>query len=349
MSASDNAIKPLADLDDTITAFELIRLRDDKSDILVRPDDRRPAFHPIAHPEIHELYLGAQGNFWVLQDINMKQDRHDFEHNISAPMREFMKFIFAFFAMADKLISAAISKKLTKMLDEIQEAVYLVQWNAAIENIHSESYSAMIQTCIVNVKERAELYDSLFTMPIINKLARFMNESVRSAESNGVIMARMAFIEGVLFSFMFVPFIQISTQKLMPGVCTTNLYVQKDELSHAKTWARLSALLLDVPVSYDTIISICEDTVKISDEFIDTAVPVDLPQLTRENMKDYVRFTADTVIDMFYQRRPFYRVANPIGATESVGQVTQAKFFERTGVEYSKASVADDGEICLDV
>jgi len=310
----------------------------EREELLVENDNRFVIF-PIRHDDIWKMYKLAVSSFWTAEEIDLGKDMDDW-NKLSKNEQYFIKHILAFFAGSDGIVNENLS---ARFMNEVQvpEAKFFYGFQIAIENIHSESYSLLIDTYIKDRQEKEHLLNAINTIPCIKKKADWALQWITSKEDSFAHrLVAFAAVEGIFFSGAFCAIFWLKERGLMPGLTFSNELISRDEGLHTE-FAVLLYTMLKNKLSQQEIHSIIQDAVEIENEFITDSIPCSLLGMNATLMTQYIKFVADRlVVQLGYEK--IYHVTNPFDFMERIGLSLKSNFFEHRPSEYSKANVGND-------
>lgn len=293
---------------------------------------------PIKHKDIWDLYKQAVASFWVAEEINLSDDLEHWK-KLNSEEQHFIKHVLAFFAGADLVVNENI---MTNFFNEVQipEARFFYSFQMAIENIHSEVYSQLIDTYVSDNEEKERLFRAMQSIPAIQRKAEWIfNYFDRETLSYAERLVAFACMEGIFFSGSFCAIFWLKKRGLMPGLTFSNELISRDEGLHCKFAALMYSRLLNKP-DRESILRIVTAAVDIESEFVSDALPVDLLGMNSKSMCQYVQFVADYLLGMLGYE-PHYGVSNPFDWMELISLHGATNFFEKRVADYQKPGVGD--------
>jgi len=309
-------------------------------DMLVE-NTRRFVLFPIKHASIWEMYKKAEASFWTAEELDLAHDYKDWE-KLNDNERYFIKNVLAFFAASDGIVNENL---LMNFASEVQypEARCFYGFQVAIENIHSEVYSLLIDTYIKDAQEKDKLFNALETTPCVAKKA---NWALKWCDAKYASFAErlvaFAVVEGIFFSGSFCAIFWLKKRGLMPGLCFSNELISRDEGMHCD-FACLLYNQLKTKLSQDEVYAIMKDAVSIENSFVSEALPVELIGMNSKLMQSYIEFCADRLlVALGYQK--LYNSTNPFDWMNLISLQGKTNFFEKRVGEYSKAGVGVSAE-----
>ena len=309
-------------------------------DPLLATNEERFVVFPIKYHQIWEMYKNHMAVFWTAEEIDLVPDLADWE-KLSENEQHFIKHVLAFFAASDGIVNENLAQRFYNEL-QIPEARCFYGFQIAMENIHSETYSLLIDTYIKNQEEKNKLFNAVQTLGPVAKKARWAMRWIGSDASFAERLVAFAAVEGIFFSGSFCAIFWLKKRGLMPGLCTSNEFISRDEGLHCEFACLIHDLLQDKnKASVETITSIITEAVAIEKEFIMEALPVSLIGMNAELMGQYIEFVADHWLSQLGAPR-FYNTENPFDWMELISLEGKTNFFEKRVSEYQKAGVVGD-------
>jgi len=308
---------------------------------ILQENKNRFVLFPIEHNDIWSFYKKAEASFWTAEEIDLSQDLSDWENRLTDNEKHFIKHVLAFFAASDGIVNANLAEN---FLSEVQytEAKFFYGFQVAIENIHSETYSLLIDTYIKDSKEKAGLFNAIDTLECVRKKADW---ALRWIEKGSFAERLVAFaaVEGIFFSGSFCSIFWLKKRGLMPGLAFSNELISRDEGLHCDFACLLYTKHLVNRLPKEQVIEIIKDAVEIEKEFILEALPVKLIGMNSDLMSQYIEFVADRLL-LELGADKVYNVSNPFDFMDMISIEGKTNFFERRVGEYQKASVLSSNE-----
>lgn len=307
----------------------------EKEEFLLEDNPNRFVLFPIQHHEIWEMYKKHEASFWTAEEIDLSQDNKDWE-TLTDDERHFIKHILAFFAASDGIVLENLG---TRFLSEVQipEARCFYGFQLAMENIHSETYSLLIDTYIKDSGEKGSLFNAMETIPAVHKKAEWALRWIESGNCFAERLVAFAAVEGIFFSGSFCAIFWLKKRGKMPGLTFSNELISRDEGLHCD-FACLLYSQLKHKLSEERIHEIVKDAVSIEKEFITDAIPVALIGMNSGMMSTYIEFCADRLlVALGYSK--VWNVSNPFEWMEMISLQGKTNFFEKRVGEYQKAGV----------
>ena len=312
-----------------------------KVEPILEPNDNRFVLFPIQHDDIWQFYKKAEASFWTAEEIDLGQDLIDWENKLNDNERHFIKHILAFFAASDGIVNENLAEN---FLSEVQytEAKFFYGFQVAIENIHSETYSLLIDTYIKDTAEKNYLFNAIETLDCVKKKADW---ALRWIEKGSFAERLVAFaaVEGIFFSGSFCSIFWLKKRGLMPGLSFSNELISRDEGLHCDFACLLYNKHVVNKMDKQQIKEIITDAVEIEKEFITDALPVKLIGMNSDLMSQYIEFVADRLLNELIGKK-IYNVSNPFDFMDMISLRGKTNFFEKRVAEYQKAGVIKGNE-----
>ena len=306
-----------------------------KNEPILKENNNRFVLFPIEHDDIWSYYKKAEASFWTAEEIDLGQDLKDWD-TLTGDERHFIKHVLAFFAASDGIVNENLAEN---FVSEVQytEAKFFYGFQIAIENIHSETYSLLIDTYVKDVQEKDGLFNALDTMDCVKKKADW---ALRWIDEGNFAERLVAFaaVEGIFFSGSFCSIFWLKKRGLMPGLTFSNELISRDEGLHCDFACLLYNNHLVNKLSNEAIQTIIADAVTIEKEFVTDALPVRLIGMNAELMCQYIEFVADRLL-MELNCSKIYHATNPFDFMEMISLQGKTNFFEKRVGEYQKAGV----------
>ena len=306
-------------------------------EILLTANPQRFVLFPLQHKEIWEMYKKAVSCFWTAEEVDLANDLFHSE-TLKDGEKHFISYVLAFFAASDGIVNENLA---INFMNEVQipEARCFYGFQIAMENIHSETYSLMIDTFIRDAKEKQKLLNSIETIPCVQKKANWaLSWFDAKKKSFGERLVAFACVEGIFFSGSFCSIFWLKKRNLMPGLCFSNELISRDEGLHCDFACLLFSMLLQKP-SESIVHEIVRDAVKIETEFVSSALPVELIGMNASLMTDYIEFVADRLLVSLGCKK-IYNKIQPFPWMELISLNNKTNFFEKRVSEYARAGVS---------
>lgn len=308
--------------------------------ILVHNPNRFVLF-PIEHHDIWEAYKTQQAMIWTAEEIDFQQDITDWETKLTDDERFFIKHVLAFFAASDGIVNENLAENFVKEV-QYTEAKFFYGFQIAMENVHSETYSLMIDTYIKDAKEKDYLFNAIENFPPVQKKAEWALEWI----DNGSFAERLisfAAVEGIFFSGSFCSIFWMKKRGLMPGLTFSNELISRDEGLHMEFAVLLYNNHLKNKLPKEQVQHIITTAVEIEKEFILESLPVRLIGMNSDLMSQYIEFVADRLLTELGNEK-VYNATNPFDFMDMINLQGKTNFFEKRVGEYQKAGVKSGGE-----
>ena len=302
--------------------------------ILQENKDRFVMF-PLKYHDIWEMYKTQQHSFWTAEEIDLAQDLTDWNEKLNDNEQHFIKMILAFFAASDGIVNENLAENFLKEV-QYPEAKCFYGFQIAMENVHSETYSLLIDTYIKDSKERDHLFNAIETVPSVKKKADWALKWIDS-ESFAERLIAFAAVEGIFFSGSFCSIFWLKKRGLMPGLAFSNELISRDEGLHCEFACLLHNKHITNKVSQERITEIITEAVEIEKEFVTDSLPVSLIGMNAKLMQQYIEFVADYWLSELGCKK-FYNAENPFDFMDMLSLQNKSNFFEKRVSEYQKAS-----------
>lgn len=303
--------------------------------ILQENKDRFVIF-PIKHNDIWDWYKKMEACFWTAEEIDLHQDLTDWSNKLNADERYFIKHILAFFAASDGIVNENLAEN---FVNEVQysEAKFFYGFQIMMENIHSETYSLLIDTYVKDEKEKNQLFKAIEVFPAIKKKADWALNWIES-DSFAERLIAFAAVEGIFFSGAFCSIFWLKKRGLMPGLTFSNELISRDEGMHCDFAVHLHNNHLRNKVPKEKIRKIIIDALNIEREFVTESLPVSLIGMNAKLMTQYLEFVTDRLLVELECEKEF-NVTNPFDFMDMINLQGKTNFFEKRVSEYQKAGV----------
>ncbi|XP_071964242.1 ribonucleoside-diphosphate reductase subunit M2 B-like [Antedon mediterranea] len=333
-SDEKKAIKKKLELVET----EKIDIQDEP---LLRDNPRRFVILPIQYPDIWKMYKKAEASFWTVEEVDLSKDIAHW-NSLKDGERHFISHVLAFFAASDGIVNENLVERFMQEV-QVTEARCFYGFQIAIENIHSEMYSLLIDTYIKDLGERDRLFNAIETLPCVKKKADWALSWIN--HENATFAERIiafAAVEGIFFSGSFAAIFWLKKRGLMPGLTFSNELISRDEGLHCDFACLLFKHLKNKPAN-ERIVAIIKDAVEIEQEFLTDALPVSLIGMNSELMKRYIEFVANRLL-LELGCNKIWQVENPFDFMENISLEGKTNFFEKRVGEYAKMGVMNTKE-----
>ena len=302
------------------------------------PDVQRFVLFPIRYPEVWRFYKKAEASFWTAEEVDLTEDEKDYA-KLTPNERHFLNHVLAFFAASDGIVNENL---VSNFNDEVQipEARCFYGFQIAVENIHSEVYSLLIDFYVKDPVEKTRLFNAIETIPCVKKKAGWaLKWTSREHASFAQRLVAFACVEGIFFSGSFCAIFWLKKRNLLPGLAFSNELISKDEGMHCDFAVLLYHMLVN-KLTNEEITEIVVQAVEGEKEFICDALPVELIGMNSRLMAQYIEFVADRLLVEFKCPK-HYSTPNPFEWMTTISLQGKTNFFEKRVSEYSLAGVGD--------
>ena len=296
---------------------------------------------PIEHHDLWKLYKQQESCFWTAEEIDLGQDVTDWEHKLNDDEQHFVKHVLAFFAASDGIVNENLANNFLKEV-QYAEAKCFYGFQIMMENIHSETYSLLIDTLIKDKTEQNKLFNAIDTIPAISKKAEW---AIKWINSDSFVERLIAFaaVEGIFFSGSFCSIFWLKKRGLMPGLTFSNELISRDEGMHCDYACHLYNDHIENKLSPERIKEIICGALEIEKEFILDALPVRLIGMNSDLMSQYLEFVTDRLLVALNVPK-VYNSENPFDFMQNIALQGKTNFFEKRVAEYQKAGVNNTAE-----
>ena len=302
---------------------------------ILQETKNRFVLFPIQHDEIWKMYKMAEASFWTTEEIDLNRDLTDWA-SLNKDEKHFISHVLAFFAASDGIVNENLVINFMKEV-QIPEARCFYGFQIAIENIHAEMYSLLIDTYIKDPVEKNKMFNAIETLPCVKKKAEWALNWIDNAPTFAHRLIAFAAVEGIFFSGSFCSIFWLKKRGLMPGLSFSNELISRDEGLHTD-FACLLYSMLENKVSESEVEQIICDAVEYEKEFVTDALPVSLIGMNAELMNQYIEFVADRLLVALGQGK-VYNTGNPFPWMELISLQGKTNFFEKRVGDYQKAGV----------
>jgi ribonucleoside-diphosphate reductase beta chain len=306
---------------------------------ILQKNKNRFVIFPIEHHDIWEWYKKCEASFWTAEEIDLSEDLNDWKEKLTDDERYFIKHILAFFAASDGIVNENLAEN---FVNEVQysEAKFFYGFQIMMENIHSETYSLLIDTYVKDPKEKDNLFNAIETFPAIKKKADWALKWIDS-DSFAERLIAFAAVEGIFFSGAFCSIFWLKKRGLMPGLSFSNELISRDEGVHCDFAVHLHNNHLVNQVPKKRIREILVDALNIEREFITESLPASLIGMNSKLMVQYLEFVTDRLLVELNCEKE-YNVTNPFDFMDMISLQGKTNFFEKRVSEYQKAGVLNN-------
>ncbi|XP_033645189.1 ribonucleoside-diphosphate reductase subunit M2 B-like [Asterias rubens] len=304
---------------------------------LLRDNPHRFVIFPIQYQDIWAMYKKAEASFWTVEEVDLSKDKPDWEDKLKPDEKHFISHVLAFFAASDGIVNENLVERFSQEV-QIPEARCFYGFQIAIENIHSEMYSLLIDTYVKDPEKREFLFNAIETLPCVKQKADWaLNWIGSDTTTYGERVVAFAAVEGIFFSGSFASIFWLKKRGLMPGLTFSNELISRDEGLHCDFACLMFNHLVHKP-SEERIKSIIAEAVKIEQEFLTDALPCSLIGMNAKLMKQYIEFVADRLL-LELKCTKVWNVENPFDFMENISLEGKTNFFEKRVGEYQKSGV----------
>ena len=302
---------------------------------LLKENKNRFVLFPIKHDDIWAMYKQEEASFWTAEEIDLSQDLIDWA-NLNEGERHFISHVLAFFAASDGIVNENLAVNFLEKV-QIPEAKCFYGFQIMMENIHSETYSLLIDTYIKDPKEKDRLFNAIDTVPCVKKKADW---ALRFIDNGSFIENIIAFaaVEGIFFSGSFCSVFWLKKRGLMPGLSFSNELISRDEGLHCDFACLLYTKYINNKLPQERVLQIILEAVEIEKEFVTDSLPVDLIGMNARLMQQYIEFVADRLLVALGVPKHF-NATNPFDFMEMISLQGKTNFFEKRVSEYQKSGV----------
>ncbi|KAI9049042.1 hypothetical protein LZ554_006890 [Drepanopeziza brunnea f. sp. 'monogermtubi'] len=304
---------------------------------LLRENPQRFVLFPIKYHEIWQMYKKAEASFWTAEEIDLSKDLHDWNNRLNDDERYFISHVLAFFAASDGIVNENLVERFSGEV-QVPEARCFYGFQIMMENIHSETYSLLIDTYIKEQSQKTYLFNAIDTIPCIKKKADWAVKWIEDKNSTfAQRLVAFAAVEGIFFSGSFASIFWLKKRGLMAGLTFSNELISRDEGLHTDFACLLFSHLNHRP-SKQAVQDVITEAVEIEQEFLTEALPCALLGMNANLMKQYIEFVADRLL-LSLGNEKFYKSTNPFDFMENISLAGKTNFFEKRVGDYQKAGV----------
>jgi len=314
----------------------------EQTDVMLSEDEKRYVIFPIKYDEIWKMYKKAEANFWTAEELDLSKDLNDFNGKMNEGERYFVENVLAFFAASDGIVNENLVERFCNDV-QLLEAKFFYGFQIAVENIHSETYSLLIDTYVKDLKKKDVLFNAIETIPSVKKKADWALKWINDEKSTfGTRVIAFAAVEGIFFSGSFCSIFWLKKRGLMPGLAHSNELISRDEGLHMEFAVLMYSMLKDKP-SKEIVLSIIKEAVELEKEFITESLPCDLIGMNKTLMKQYIEYVSDRLLLMLGLEKE-YCSENPFDWMELISVQGKTNFFEKRVGEYANIANSDNSE-----
>jgi ribonucleoside-diphosphate reductase subunit M2 len=309
---------------------------------LLAPDDNRFVMFPIQHQDIWQMYKKQIDCFWRAEEIDLSKDLTHWD-GLNTDEQMFISMILAFFAASDGIVLENLAQRFMSDV-QVSEARAFYGFQIAMENVHSETYSLLIETYIKDKEEKSRLFNAITNFPCIKKKSDWAQKWIHDNRSSfATRLVAFACVEGIFFSGAFCSIFWLKKRGLLPGLTFSNELISRDEALHCEFAVLLYSKLVK-KIDKSRIHEIIKEAVDIETEFICDALPCRLIGMNSQLMTQYIQFVADRLsVQLGYKK--IYNVLNPFDFMELISLESKTNFFEKKVDAYALADKTQSKEV----
>ncbi|KAL0054972.1 hypothetical protein WJX82_005316 [Trebouxia sp. C0006] len=307
----------------------------DANEPILRENPDRFCMFPIKYNAVWEMYKKAEASFWTAEEVDLGNDYADWQ-NLTPDEKHFISHILAFFAASDGIVLENLGQRFMTEL-QIPEARAFYCFQMAIENIHSEMYSLLLETYIKDPQEKTRLFHAIDNIPAIQRKAEWAMKWIQSSNCFAERLVAFAAVEGIFFSGSFCSIFWLKKRGFMHGLTFSNELISRDEGLHTD-FACLLYSLLKKPLDQERVQEIITEAVDIEKSFICDSLPVALIGMNGELMGQYIEFVADRLLHVLGSEK-IYKTKCPFEWMEQLSLQGKTNFFEKRVGDYQKSGV----------
>jgi len=306
-----------------------------EKELLLSEEENRYVIFPIKYDDIWKMYKQAEANFWTTEELDLSKDLNDFKA-LNDGEKFFIENVLAFFAASDGIVNENLVERFCNDV-KILEAKFFYGFQIAMENIHSETYSLLIDTYVKDVEKKNHLFNAMETIPSVKKKGEWALKWINDKDSSfATRVIAFAAVEGIFFSGSFCSIFWLKKRGLMPGLCHSNELISRDEGMHTEFAVLMYSMLKNKPDN-EIVLSIIMEAVDLEKEFITESLPCNLIGMNMKLMTQYIEHITDRLLLMFGINK-IYNVTNPFDWMELISVQGKTNFFEKRVGEYSNAA-----------
>jgi ribonucleoside-diphosphate reductase beta chain len=307
---------------------------------ILKSNPDRFVMFPIKHPDIWEFYKKAEASFWTAEEIDLADDIAHYK-SLNDGEKHFVNNVLAFFAASDGIVNENLAENFIREV-QYPEAKSFYGFQIMMENIHSETYSLLIDTYVKNPEEQNKYFKAIETIPCVKQKADWALKWI-SSPSFAERLVAFAAVEGIFFSGSFCSIFWLKKRGLMPGLSFSNELISRDEGLHCDFAVHLHNNHVVEKVPKERITKILTSALEIEKDFITNSLPVDLIGMNSSLMKQYLEFVTDRLLaDLNCDK--VYKSSNPFDFMQNIALQNKTNFFEKRVAEYSKSGVGEKKE-----
>jgi ribonucleoside-diphosphate reductase beta chain len=295
---------------------------------------------PIVNQSIYEKYKKATACFWFVEDIDITEDKKDWNTKLTQREKDFIKYILAFFAASDGIVMENLVCQFYTNTENAEGRNFYA-FQMAMEAIHNEMYSLLIDTYIQNETEKKKLFAAIETIPVVKNKAEWAMKWINPELPWEQRLIAFAMVEGIFFSGAFCSIYWLKSRGLMPGLALSNDLISRDEglhMEHACEQYKLIEPENRIPV--EIVYKMIEEAVAVEDGFVEEALTFNLRGMNAKLMKQYIRYVADRLLTMLEYDK-LYNAEMPFDFMEMIGMGLKMNFFEGRNGEYQRSNILE--------
>jgi len=316
----------------------IVPLENIESEPMLRENPHRHVLFPIRYNDIWRKYKEAEASIWTVSEIDLGSDMKDWEA-MTDDERHFIKHVLAFFAASDGIVLENLAGRFMSDV-KIPEVRCFYGFQIMIENVHSETYSVLIDTYIRDPEEKLRLFHAVDNIPCVRNKAEWALKWITSSSCFAERLIAFAAVEGIFFSGSFCSIFWLKKRGLMPGLTFSNELISRDEGLHCDFACLLYKEHIVNKLPEERILAIITEAVAIEVTFVTDSLPVRLIGMNADLMKQYIEFVADRLLVSLGLNK-HYKVTNPFDFMEMISLQGKTNFFEKKVGDYQKAGVID--------
>ncbi|XP_033207518.1 ribonucleoside-diphosphate reductase subunit M2 isoform X4 [Belonocnema kinseyi] len=333
--SQENGIRPEIDATKAVRNLNLQDkdVFDPELEPLLKENPRRFVIFPIQWPDIWQMYKKAEASFWTVEEVDLSKDLPDW-HKLTDSERHFVSHVLAFFAASDGIVNENLVERFSQEV-QVTEARCFYGFQVAMENVHSEMYSLLIDTYISDPTQRDFLFNAVETLPCVTKKANWAlnwisNDTATFAER----VIAFAAVEGIFFSGSFAAIFWLKKRGLMPGLTFSNELISRDEGLHCDFACLMFKHIVQKP-EQERVISIIKNAVVIEQEFLTDALPVEMIGMNCKLMCQYIEFVADRLLVEL--GCPKYKTSTGVQYRTPVLRSITSRYLSNTDAQYCES------------
>lgn len=320
----------------------------DSCEPILKPSEDRFLLFPLKHHDTFDYYLRQVASFWTVNEVDLAQDRVDFNTKLSEEEREFIGMVLAFFAASDGIVNENLAARFSNEV-QIPEVRQFYEFQIGIETIHKHMYGLMIETLVSDESKRAKLFGAIHEVPCVKAKAEWAMQWLKTDASFAERLVAFACVEGIFFSASFcaIYYFKKRSKSTMPGLTFSNELISRDEGLHADFACHVYTRHIRDKLSQLKVHEIVRSAVECETLFVNGALRIDLIGMNKGLMIQYVQFVADRlVVSLGYDK--MFHAANPFDWMELISLSGKTNFFEKRVAEYQKAGVMESAQGVVD-